>query len=68
MKSFSSTTTGRIAIAIGIVATAGLLFITLFYTLPNGMSGSYGSLNDICVALGGILKKRFDVLQVFQVI
>jgi hypothetical protein len=55
MNSPSSTTIGQIAIVLSIVAILGLIFITLFYTLDNGIAGPFGTLNDICVALGGVL-------------
>lgn len=55
MKSTSSEAIGRIALALAIVATIGLASITLFYALFSGNGGPFGTLNDICVALGGIL-------------
>ncbi|MGB3714815.1 MAG: hypothetical protein WA996_10335 [Candidatus Promineifilaceae bacterium] len=55
MKTSSSTTIGRIAIALAVVAVLGLVFIALFYALFEGSGGPFGTLNDICVALGGIL-------------
>jgi len=51
VKTSSSTATGLIAIALAVVALIGLVFITLFYARGN----PFGTLNDICVALGGIL-------------
>jgi hypothetical protein len=55
VKTSSSTTIGRNAIALAVVAILGLVFITLFYTLFEGSGGPFGTLNDICVAFGGIL-------------
>jgi len=55
LKSYSSTTTGRNAVALAVIAILGLVYITLFYALFDGSGGPFGSLNDICVALGGIL-------------
>ena len=55
MKSSLSTTIGRNAIALAVVAILGLVSITLFYALFGGSGGPFGTLNDICVALGGIL-------------
>jgi hypothetical protein len=46
---------GRTAITLAVIALVGLVFITLFYTLNGGQSGPFGTLNDICVALGGVL-------------
>jgi hypothetical protein len=51
VNSYSSTATGRLAIALAVVAVLGLAFITLFYSV----GGPFGTLNDLCVALGGIL-------------
>jgi hypothetical protein len=55
VKIFSASSIGCIAIATGVVALIGLLFITLFYSLIDSMDNPFGTLNDICVALGGIL-------------
>ena len=55
MKTSSRTTIGRIAMALAVVAILGLVFITLFYALFDGSGGPFGTLNDICVALGGVL-------------
>jgi len=55
MKSTSSEAIGRLALALAIVAIIGLASITLFYSLFAGSGGPFGTLNDICVALGGIL-------------
>lgn len=55
MKSSSDTTIGRIALALAVVAVIGLASITLFYVLFAGSGGPFGTLNDICVALGGLL-------------
>lgn len=51
MKNYSAFATGRLAIALAVVAVLGLAFIALFY----GVGGPFGTLNDLCVALGGIL-------------
>lgn len=51
MSTFSSSSIGRIAIAIAVVELIGLVFITLFYSI----GGLFGPLNDLCVGLGGIL-------------
>jgi len=55
MRASSASATGQIAIALAIVAIIGLVFITLFYTFLEHGSSLFGTLNDICVALGGIL-------------
>ncbi len=55
MKNASLTTIGRNAIALAVVAVLGLVSIILFYALFGGSGGPFGTLNDICVALGGIL-------------
>jgi len=41
--------------ALALVAIIGLVFITLFYSLIESGGGLFGTLNDVCVALGGIL-------------
>lgn len=51
MSSFSSATIGRLATAIAIVGVLGLICIALFAAL----GGPFGTLNDICVGLGGVL-------------
>src|SRR3990172_2413785 len=51
VNSHSATATGRLAIALAVVAVLGLAFIALFYSV----GGPFGTLNDLCVALGGIL-------------
>lgn len=53
MKRHSMNTIGLVAILLALVAIVGLVFITLFYTLKPG--NHFGTLNDYCVALGGIL-------------
>ncbi|HLO17805.1 MAG TPA: hypothetical protein VK206_23445 [Anaerolineales bacterium] len=55
MSTPSSATIGRIAIITGIVAIVGLIFIALFYALIESGGGLFGTLNDLCVASGGIL-------------
>jgi hypothetical protein len=55
MKGTSSETIGRNALALAVVAVIGLASITLFYSLFEGSGGPFGTLNDICVALGGLL-------------
>ena len=55
MKGTSSETIGRNALALAVVAVIGLASITLFYSLFAGNGGPFGTLKDICVALGGIL-------------
>jgi hypothetical protein len=55
MSTSSSSTIGRIAITTAIVALIGLVFIALFYALIDSIGGPFGTLNDVCVALGGIL-------------
>ncbi len=42
--------------ALALVAIIGLVFITLFYSLIESGGGLFGTLNDVCVALGGILR------------
>lgn len=49
----SSTTIGLVAIILALVSIVGLVFITLFYSLNP--DNPFGTLNDYCVALGGIL-------------
>jgi hypothetical protein len=51
MESYSTAGIHRLAIAVAIVALIGLIFIALFYTV----GGPFGTLNDIFVALQGIL-------------
>jgi len=46
---------GWIASITGIVAIVGLIFIALFYALIESGGSPFGTLNDLCVALGGIL-------------
>ena len=41
--------------ATAVVAVIGLVFITLFYSLSDGVGDPFGAYNDICVGLGGIL-------------
>lgn len=55
MEPLSSKTTARTALILAGVAILGLVFITLFYMVSGGSGGPFGTLNDICVALGGIL-------------
>ncbi len=54
MRTSSASTTGQIAIAVAFVAIVGLVFITLFYVILEH-SNPFGMLNDVCVALGGLL-------------
>jgi hypothetical protein len=51
VSSFSSATIGRLASAIAVVAIVGLICIALFAAI----GGPFGTLNDICVGLGGVL-------------
>ena len=51
MSSLSSATVGRLATAIAVVAILGLICIALFAAI----GGPFGTLNDICVGLGGVL-------------
>ncbi len=55
MNTSSSATIGRIAIITAVVAIVGLIFIALFYGLIDSGGGPFGTLNDLCVAIGGIL-------------
>src|SRR5512142_101427 len=55
MRTSSASTTGQIAIALAVVIVIGLIFITFFYTFLEHGKGSLGTVNDICVAVGGIL-------------
>jgi hypothetical protein len=55
MSTSSSETIGRIASLTAAVAIVGLVFITLFYGLIDRGGGPFGTLNDVCVALGGPL-------------
>lgn len=50
MRASSASTTGQVAIALAIV-----VFIAFFYTFLERGSGHFGTANDICLALGGIL-------------
>ena len=50
-----SRTIGRIAITLAVVALMGLLFITLRYSFMNNTGIPFGTLNNLCAALGGIL-------------
>ena len=53
MKLSPDKTIGFIALLLAGVAVLGLVFITLFYSLNP--DNPFGTLNDYCVALGGIL-------------
>lgn len=55
MTNHSSSTIGRIAISVGIVELIGLAFIAIFYAFIDSFGEPFGTLNDLCVALGGIL-------------
>jgi hypothetical protein len=55
MNTTSSITIGRVAILTAFIAIIGLVLITLFYALIEIGGGPFGTLNDICVALGGII-------------
>ncbi len=55
MRASSASITGQIALALALVAIIGLVFITLFYTRIEGGGNPFATLNDVCVALGGIL-------------
>ncbi len=55
MNTSSSATIGRIAIITAVVAIVGLIFIALFYGLIDSGGGPFGTLDDLCVAIGGIL-------------
>ena len=48
---FSTATIGRVALGTGIAGLLGLAFIILFFTLGQ----PFGTLNDICIGLTGIL-------------
>jgi hypothetical protein len=62
MSTSSSRVIGQIAILMAIVAIIGLVFIALFYGLIERGGGPFGTLNDGCVALGGILVWTFHPL------
>ncbi|HLO14376.1 MAG TPA: hypothetical protein VK206_06085 [Anaerolineales bacterium] len=51
MRNILSTASGYVALTIGVIAIVGLVFIILFYST----GGPFGTLNDLCVAVGGIL-------------
>jgi len=51
VSTFSLSTIGRMAITIAVAEFIGLVFIALFYSI----GGPFGTLNDVCVALGGML-------------
>jgi len=55
VRASSASITGQIALALALVAIIGLVFITLFYTRIEGGGNPFATLNDVCVALGGIL-------------
>lgn len=55
METCPSRTIGRIAITLAVGAPMGLLFITLRYSFMNNTGIPFGTLNDLCAALGGIL-------------
>jgi hypothetical protein len=48
---FSSSLVGWVAISAGIAGLLGLVFIILFFTIGQ----PFGTLNDICIGLAGIL-------------
>ena len=51
MSSFSSVMIGWVAIASGVVALVGLVFIVLFFTVGQ----PFGTLNDLCIAIAAVL-------------
>jgi hypothetical protein len=55
MSTSSSEIIGRVAILTAVVAIVGLVFIALFYGLIDRGGRPFGTLNDGCVALGGLL-------------
>jgi len=61
MSPSSSIDTGRIAVLLAVMAIIGLVFIALFYGLLEQGGGPLGTLNDLCMVLGGIL--NHSVLQ-----
>lgn len=50
-SSFSSSTIGWLAVAIGVAGLAGLLFIILFFSVGQ----PFGTLNDVSIGLAAIL-------------
>ena len=54
VTALSSSAIGRTAISIAVVSIIGLVFIGLFF----GTGGPFGTLNDVCVGVGGILSGR----------
>ena len=55
MSRFAPSTIGRVALAVAVVELIGLVFIAMFYGFIDTIDGPFGTLNDLCVALGGIL-------------
>jgi hypothetical protein len=55
LKTSASSIIGFVSISIAVVAVIGLVFITLFYSLSDGVGDPFGAYNDICVGLGGLL-------------
>jgi hypothetical protein len=55
MSRSASSTIGRVALAVAAVELTGLVFIAIFYASMDTVDGPFGTLNDLCVALGGIL-------------
>src|SRR5512138_1379063 len=55
MSRSAPSTIGRVALAVAAVELIGLVFIAIFYGFIDNTSGPFGTLNDLCVALGGIL-------------
>ena len=55
MRASSASTAGQIAIALAVIVIVGLVSISLYYALLQRGDNPFGTLNDICVALGGFL-------------
>src|SRR5512143_3439949 len=55
MSRFAPSTIGRVALAVDAVELIGLVLIAIFYAYIDNIGGPFGMLNDLCVALGGIL-------------
>jgi hypothetical protein len=55
VRASSASTAGQIAIALAVIVIVGLVSISLYYALLQRGDNPFGTLNQLCVALGGIL-------------
>jgi len=58
VSGFSSHTIGCTAVASGVVALIGLIFIILFFTVGQ----PFGTLNDLCISLAAILSGGLAIM------